>query len=212
MSLDGLSWFSLIVASYLIGGIPTAYIATRLLIGQDIRQLGDHNPGAANVYRNVSPRAGLTVGAIDIFKGSVAILLVKSLVGSTPLGMAAGVAVLAGHNWPLHLGLRGGRGAATAVGVLMAMLPVLAIPVSALAMIALLITKKAVLGLGLFLIIVPVLAWPVGYDYPVAIYAVAIAFLVGLSHYLSVRWPPRQEKLELGQSPEQSEEQALPQG
>ena len=75
MSLDGLAWFSLIVTSYLIGGIPTAYVATRLLIGRDIRQLGDHNSGAANVYRNVSPRAGLTVGAIDILKGVAAILL-----------------------------------------------------------------------------------------------------------------------------------------
>lgn len=210
MALDSLSWFSLIVTSYLIGGIPTAYLATRMLIGRDIRQLGDHNSGAANVYRNVSARAGLTVGAIDIFKGSVAILLVKSLVGSTPLGMAAGIAVVAGHNWPLHLGLRGGRGAATAIGVLMAMLPALAIPVSALAMIALFITKKAVIGLGLILILVPVLAWPVGYDYPVAIYAVAIAFLVGLSHHISVRWRSLQEELE--QSPEQAQERARPQG
>ena len=89
MSSDGLTWFSLIVTSYLIGGIPTAYLATRLLTGQDIRQLGDRNPGAANVFRNVSPRAGLVVGAADVAKGAVAILLVRGIADSTSLEMVA---------------------------------------------------------------------------------------------------------------------------
>ena len=206
MSLDGLTWFSLTVTSYLIGGIPTAYIATRLVIGRDIRDLGDRNSGAANVFRNVSPRAGLAVGAIDILKGVAAVLLVRGLVSSTPLEMMAGAAVLAGHNWPVHLRWRGGRGAATAIGVLMAMLPILAIPVGAFAFVVLYLTRKAVVGLGLILILVPVLAWPVGYDYPVAIYALSIALMVGFSHYLSVRWLTSEAKLE----PEHSDERAIP--
>ena len=187
MSWDSLIWFGLVVISYLIGGIPTAYLATRLLIGRDIRQLGDQNSGAANVYRNVSPKAGLAVGAVDVFKGAVAVVLVQSLVDSTALAMTAGVAVLAGHNWPVHLGLRGGRGAATAIGVLLAMLPALAIPAGAVALITLYLTRKAIKGIGILLIAVPILAWPVGYSYPIAIYALAIALVVGLTHYLSVR-------------------------
>lgn len=187
MSWDSLIWFSLVVISYLIGGIPTAYLATRLLIGRDIRQLGDQNSGAANVFRNVSPKAGLAVGAIDILKGAVAVVLVQSLVDSTALAMTAGVAVLAGHNWPVHLGLRGGRGAATAIGVLFAMLPAVAIPVGAIALIILYLTKNAIKGLGVVLVFVPIMAWPVGYSYPIAIYALAIPLMVGLTHYLSVR-------------------------
>ena len=57
-----------------------------VLKGQDIRQLGDRNVGAANVYRSVGPRAGLAVGIIDIAKGAVAVLLVKALVDSTGPG------------------------------------------------------------------------------------------------------------------------------
>ena len=64
-----LVWFGLITLSYFIGGISAAYLATRLLTGQDVRQLGDRNPGAANVFRNVNPKAGLLVGAVDVLKG-----------------------------------------------------------------------------------------------------------------------------------------------
>ena len=210
MSWDGLIWFSLVVASYLIGGIPTAYIATRLLTGQDIRQLGDRNSGAANVFRNVDPKAGLFVGAVDVAKGAVVIVLARGLFDSTALEMLAGVAVLAGHNWPVHLGLRGGRGAATAIGVLLAMLPVLAIPIGAIALLVLFLKRKATIAIGFFLISVPVLAWPVGYSYPVVIYSVAVPVLVGLTHYISVRTPPSQGQMDV--EPEQSDERMLPQG
>ncbi|MCI0797947.1 MAG: glycerol-3-phosphate acyltransferase, partial [Chloroflexi bacterium] len=58
MAWIGLTWFALALVSYLIGGIPTAYLAARLLKGADIRSLGDRNVGAANVYRNISSWAG----------------------------------------------------------------------------------------------------------------------------------------------------------
>lgn len=210
MSWDGLTWFSLILLSYLIGGIPTAYIVTRLLTGQDIRHLGDRNSGAANVFRNVNPKAGLLVGVVDIVKGAAVILLVWGLVDSTALKMSAGVAVLAGHNWPVHLGLRGGRGAATAIGVLLAMLPVVAIPIGAVTLLILYLKRKAKLAIGCFLIAVPVLAWPIGYSYPVVIYSVGVPVLVGFTHYFSVRTPPSPSQTNL--EPEPSDERMLPQG
>jgi len=196
------------LASYVIGGIPTAYVATRLLTGRDIRRLGDRNPGAANVYRNVGPAAGLAVGAIDIGKGAAAVLLVRALTESTGLEMLAGVAVIAGHNWPLYLGLRGGRGAATAVGVLLATLPYLAIPISLLTLVVLRFSKRAVPSLALLFISIPVLAWPVGYSYSLAAYSVGLAVLVGVSHYLTTHRLADGDPPE----PEQKAERALPQG
>ncbi len=208
MSLDGLTWFSLILTSYLIGGIPTAYLVTRLITGQDIRNLGDRNPGAANVFRNVSPKAGITVGVVDILKGALAVLLVRGLMDSTALEFTAGIAVLAGHNWPVNLGFRGGRGAATAIGVLLSTVPVIAIPVCAVALVVLRVTKKATVALGVFLIAVPVLALLAGYSYTVVSYAVAVPVLVGLTHYLNTRVFAPQSSLES----DQGEERALPQG
>ncbi len=193
MPWAAIAWPGLVLISYFIGSVPTAYLATRLLKGQDIRQLGDRNVGAANVYRSVGPRAGLAVGIIDIAKGAVAVLLVKGLVDSTALEMAAGVAALAGHNWPVHLGLRGGRGAATAVGVLLAALPALAIPLGLMALVVLYLTRSGIKSLGFFLITVPVAAGLIlwigtnSYSYPITAYALAIPLMVGLSHYTSVK-------------------------
>ena len=108
-------WAGLGLLSYAIGSIPTAYLFTRYLLGRDIRQIGDFNSGAANVFRNVSAKAGIAVGAIDIIKGAVAIVLAKLLVNDPGMEMMAGGAVVTGHIFPVHLRFRGGRGAATAV-------------------------------------------------------------------------------------------------
>jgi glycerol-3-phosphate acyltransferase PlsY len=190
--------------SYLMGGIPTAYLAARLLKGQDIRRVGDHNVGAANVYRNIGSGAGVAVGMIDIIKGSAAVLLARGLFDSTAMDMIAGVAVVAGHNWPVYFRLRGGRGAATAVGVLLVMLPALAIPLGLSAGAILCLTKKSIISLGFFLVCVPVIAWwPAQYPASVVAFAVGIPLLVGVGHYLSVKRQP---------APEPRSDPALPQG
>jgi glycerol-3-phosphate acyltransferase PlsY len=176
------------LVSYLIGGLPTAYIAARKLKGLDIRRVGDRNPGAANVYRSIGPAAGIAVAAIDIAKGSVAVLLARLLVDSTPMEMIAGAAVIVGHTWPVYLRLKGGRGAATAAGVLLAMMPVLAIPLALLALVVLLLTKNAMKSLGFFFICLPLLAfWPAHYSIPLVMFSLGVPLMVGFTHYLSVR-------------------------
>ena len=107
-----LTWVWLGLLSYTIGSLPTAYIFTRYILGQDIRDLGDNNSGAANVFRNVGTIAGVAVGAIDIIKGSLVVLLAKFLVNDMGMEMMAGGAALVGHNFPVYLKFRGGRGAA----------------------------------------------------------------------------------------------------
>ncbi len=211
MYWDPLIWASLILLSYLVGALPSAYVAARLLAGRDIRRLGDQNSGAANVFRNIGPRAGVLVGVVDILKGAGVILLAGVLVDSSVLQMSAGLAVMAGHVWPVYLGFKGGRGAAAAIGVLLAALPALALPVAAIALAALLLFRKAVLAIGLFFIPVALLAWwPYDYAYPVAIYAVAVPVLVGLAHCWTVRRPPSPGQA--GMDQDQNGERMLPQG
>ncbi len=182
-----MTWVGLGILSYAIGSIPTAYVFTRFLLGQDIRQMGDFNSGAANVYRSVGAKAGMAVGAIDIIKGGLVIVLAKVLVNDTGMEMMAGAAALAGHNYPVHLRFRGGRGAATAVGVLIASLPIIGLPVGALGLVLLYFTRKAIYPLAMFLIAMPALAWPAGYSAALAVYAVAVPISIGLSHLFSTR-------------------------
>ena len=165
MVWDSLMWAWLVLTCYLVGSVPTAYLLTRLLRGKDIRRLGDGNSGAANVFRVVGSRAGLAVGVLDIGKGAAGVLLAQAISHSTEVEMIAGVAVVAGHNWPAHLNWRGGRGAAPAVGVLLATLPTVALPLGVAAVAFLIVAKSTIKALSLWFMAIPVLAWLVGYSY-----------------------------------------------
>ena len=182
-----MTWIWLGLVCYAIGSLPTAYLFTRYILAQDIRDIGDNNSGAANVFRNVGAKAGVAVGAIDIVKGSVVIVLAKVLVDDTGMEMMAGAAALAGHNFPVHLKFRGGRGAATAVGVLIASVPIVGLPVGAFCLVLLYFTHKAIYPLAVFLVAIPALTWPAGYSVSLAIYAVAMPMAVGLSHFFTTR-------------------------
>ena len=182
-----MTWVGLGLLCYAIGSLPTAYLFTRYILGQDIRQMGDFNSGAANVFRNVGAKAGIAVGSIDIIKGDLVIVLAILLVDDVRMEMMAGGAALAGHNFPVHLKFRGGRGAATAVGILLASVPVIALPVGALCLVVLYFTRKAIYPLAIFLVAIPVLAYPAGYSVDLAVYAVAIPIAVGLSHFFTTR-------------------------
>lgn len=182
-----MTWVGLGLLCYVIGSFPTAYLFTRYILGRDIREIGDFNSGAANVFRNVGSRAGVAVGSIDIIKGSLVIVLTKSLVDNSGMEMMAGAAALVGHNFPAHLKFKGGRGAATAVGVLIASLPIIGLPIGMAGLVLLYFTRKAIYPLAMFLIAIPVLAYPAGYSPAWAVYAVVIPISVGLSHLFTTR-------------------------
>ena len=197
-----MTWVWLGVLCYAIGSLPTAYLFTRYILGQDIWQIGDFNSGAANVFRNVGAKAGVAVGAIDIIKGALVIVLAMVLVDDTRMEMMAGAAALAGHNLPVHLRFRGGRGAATAVGILIASVPIIGLPIGALCLVLLYFTHKAIYPLVVFLVAIPVLTWPIGYSDALAIYVVAIPIAVGLSHLLTTRIRKPDTAKNIGESPE----------
>ena len=185
--LEALEWVGAALMGYLIGAAPTAYLVTRLALGRDIRSLGDRNSGAANVFRNVGARAGIAVGIIDIVKGAAAALLLRLATGDPGLAMAAGIAAVVGHNWPVFLRFRGGRGAATAVGALLALLPMIALPTGALALALFYFKRRAIYPLAFFLVAVPLLAWPADYPLSLTLFALAVPLFVGLSHYYTTR-------------------------
>ena len=117
-----------VVISYLLGSIPAGDIAARLK-GVDIRTVGSGNPGFTNVLRTLGAWVAAPVLVVDIAKGVVAVLFVAGILGSgSPLGptgirLAAGLAAIAGHNWPVFARFKGGRGVATACGMFAAMSP-----------------------------------------------------------------------------------------
>ncbi len=111
------------IAAYLLGSVSFArWIARRR--GVDIRSVGSGNPGATNVGRALGPRAGRVVLVLDALKGGLPTLCGVAAFGAAdPRTAAIGMAAVAGHLWPIWHGLRGGRGAATGLGALLAVAP-----------------------------------------------------------------------------------------
>jgi glycerol-3-phosphate acyltransferase PlsY len=116
---------TLAIAAYLLGSFPTAYLLVRWRRGVDIRQLGSGNVGALNTYEQLGPWGAALVLATDAAKGVLAVA-VPWLVGAADwVIFATTPLVIAGHNWPVFLGFRGGKGAATVVGISFIMVPAL---------------------------------------------------------------------------------------
>ncbi len=188
-------WLGLGLLAYAIGAIPTAYLVARFALGRDIRSIGDNNSGAANVFREIGPKAGLACGAFDIIKGGVAVIVVRLIIHDSGIEMFAGICAFVGHIWPVYLRFRGGRGAAVAVGVLIAMVPLIALPLGALSLVALFHSRKSMVALAMFLVGIPALSWiavlTVGSSAALAGYALAIPVMTGLSHFYSTLLLPR---------------------
>jgi glycerol-3-phosphate acyltransferase PlsY len=110
---------------YLLGSFPSGYLAGRWCAGVDIRQLGSGSTGATNVLRQVGKGPALVVFLVDVLKGSAAVILARGLLGAGAYGwlVAAGLAALAGHIWPIWLGGKGGKAVATGFGMLLGLVP-----------------------------------------------------------------------------------------
>jgi acyl phosphate:glycerol-3-phosphate acyltransferase len=121
-----------LLASYFVGAIPTSYIAGRLFRGIDLREHGSKNLGATNVYRTLGWRYAVPVGLFDIAKGAVPVLVFAPQVSTSQLfALGCGIAAILGHVFSVFVRFRGGKGVATAAGVMLGLTP-LALGVAAL--------------------------------------------------------------------------------
>jgi len=117
-------------ASYLLGAVPFGFLLARTR-GVDIRKVGSGNIGATNVFRSVGKSWGVLTFICDLLKGFLPVFLFPLLWGKTggamtldaPVALVCGVAAIMGHNWPVYLGFKGGKGVATSAGVLLGLAP-----------------------------------------------------------------------------------------
>ncbi len=111
-----MGFFSLILG-YLLGSIPSGWLAGRWLKDIDLRELGSGSTGATNVLRQVGKGPALVVFLIDVGKGAAAVLIARALGLGDWIQVLAGLTALAGHIWPVWLGFKGGKAVATGLGM-----------------------------------------------------------------------------------------------
>jgi len=153
---------SLLVA-YLLGALPGSYLAARWA-GYDLYQLGDGNIGAHNVMRHVGRGWGGLALVIDAGKGALAVLVALLLSHAVWLPVVAGWAAVLGHNYPLWLAFRGGKGLATGLGVVLMLFPSLVWLTIGGALLLITLTKNLAFSGAAIAVLLAVAAWLV--DYP----------------------------------------------
>jgi glycerol-3-phosphate acyltransferase PlsY len=108
----------LILGAYLVGAIPSAYIVARVLKGIDIRNYGSGNAGATNVMVHVGTATGFTLGTFDcLVKGTLPVVIGRLLNVPLSVQVTAGLVAVVAHNWSPFMRFTGGRGVATAIGL-----------------------------------------------------------------------------------------------
>jgi glycerol-3-phosphate acyltransferase PlsY len=112
-----------VMASYLLGAVPFGLLFSRLFSNVDVRTVGSGNIGATNVLRAAGKKAAALTLFADCFKGLLPVLAVQFLFHDDTLASLSGAAAVLGHNFPIYLGFKGGKGVATSYGVVLATAP-----------------------------------------------------------------------------------------
>jgi len=178
---------SLALGAYVVGSVPTAYILVRWMEGEDIRDFGSRNVGALNAYNRTGAWAGLLVLLVDTAKGVLAVAAPR-LLGVDPWVLFITTPlVVAGHNWPVFLNFRGGKGAAAIFGISLVIAPWLTIITAGPSILVMLLLRNVVLGAAFGFILLNTLLWVTGQGAEQVGLCLLLTLLVTGTYVLNVR-------------------------
>lgn len=170
------------VLGHVCGSVPSGLWLVQAFHGIDIRNYGSKNIGTTNVFRTVGPKTAVLVLIADAFKGILAVGIMSYLFHNPLLDVVTALGALLGHNYSLFLGFKGGKGVATALGLLIFMMPKVAVASFGIWLVCVLLTRYVSLGSIMAAIFTPPLAWYLGYPSAYVIFSVVAAFFVVLRH------------------------------
>jgi glycerol-3-phosphate acyltransferase PlsY len=149
-----------LLASYLLGAIPTSYLTARAFRHIDLREHGSRNLGATNLYRVLGWKFAIPVGLFDMAKGFIPVVVFAPHASSTQLfGLICGITAVIGHVYSVFVRFRGGKGVATAAGVMLALTPLALAASFAVWFVVVGVTGYVSLGSILSAAIFPVAVW-----------------------------------------------------
>ena len=181
-------WWPLVAAfvvGYLAGSIPFGFLLTRAFGAGDLRQIGSGNIGATNVLRTGRKGLALATLVADIAKGALPVWLAYRWFGPD-LAVLAGAGAILGHCFPVWLGFRGGKGVATAAGVILGLSPIVLLPTLAIFIVIVWASRFVSLGSLVAAIAAPLCAWLLGYPQAAELYLL-VAAIVFIKHAGNIR-------------------------
>ncbi len=166
----------IVVIGYLIGNFASSYFVGKLMAKIDIREHGSGNAGATNTFRVLGAKAGAIVFVFDILKGMLATAIGLWITGDRVGAMLAGTMAVVGHNWPVLLSFKGGKGIATSFGLIIVLFPQIALILFAVVVPLMLLTRFVSLGSITAAVLFPVLL--IAYQEPLKI--ILLGFVIAL--------------------------------
>ena len=173
-----------LVIAFALGSFPTAYIAGRVLSGSDIREVGSGNPGALNTARNMGIGVGVAVLLTDAAKGILAVFVALQMPVADLWVYASALMVTLGHNFSPFTGFRGGKGAASVLGISAFMLWQITAVTLAFGLVLYLTTRQAVLSMTGVFILLNALTIATGQSTGQIVLCIILSALVAGTHFL----------------------------
>ncbi|MHB0886265.1 MAG: glycerol-3-phosphate acyltransferase [Bacillota bacterium] len=172
----------ILVGAYLLGSFPSAFLMTAIFKKADIRTIGSGNVGGMNTARNVGLVPGLLTGALDLGKGVLATYLAMRLAPGTYLPMWAAAACVAGHNWMVFIGFKGGKGLGVTIGALLLLAPWALLPAAGVVVLGTILLKNSYAGTVAGVLSIPISLWFLKQDVNWVLPGVALAAVIVAKH------------------------------
>lgn len=174
--------------SYIIGSIPFSFMIAKLFKGIDIRKLGTKNVGAMNVISVAGIFPGIIALLFDISKGALVVHLTNKITEDIGVSLTSGLFTVIGHNWPIFLKFKGGKGVATTIGILLLISPfsllilyLIAIPI------IILIINDSYMSASIGFLILPLILWFLEKNIWFVIFGILIALIIVIRHLNDIR-------------------------
>ena len=177
----------LAVGAYLLGSVSPSYLLVRMRTGEDVRQSRSGNAGTLNTYHRLGVAGGVAVLLLDAGKGALAVLL-PGIVGAPDWAvLATAPLVVVGHNWPVFLGFRGGKGAAVLLGVSLGLFPVITAACLVPIAIIMVLFRNVVLGAATGYILVCLVVILTGEEWEMILLSILLAVVAGATYLFNFR-------------------------
>ncbi len=174
--------------SYIIGSIPFSFTIAKLFKGIDIRKLGTKNVGAMNIISVAGMFPGIIALLFDISKGALVVHLTNKITEDIGVSLTSGLFTVIGHNWPIFLKFKGGKGVATTIGILLLISPfsllilyLIAIPI------IILIINDSYMSASIGFLILPLILWFLERNIWLVIFSILIALIIVIRHLNEIR-------------------------
>ena len=172
---------------HLFGSVPCGLWIVQALHGIDIREYGSKNIGTTNVFRTVGAKTAALVMAADMLKGIIAVALINYLFHNHMVNVVTALGAVLGHSYSLFLGLKGGKGVATGLGLLLYLMPEACTISFGVWLVTVLITRYVSLGSIIASLTTPILAWY--FDYPISYICLSVlcTFFIVIRHTENIK-------------------------